>query len=80
MFHWKNSDVEISSKHRTFSASQVRKAMRKKPPISLEMKKDYRIRKEETSCPLNSRMFLFLMSSFLFNPIRLSNIILFYFF
>jgi hypothetical protein len=47
------SDVEISSKHRTFSASQVRKSIRKKPP--LEIKKDYRIKKEETSRPLRPK-------------------------
>ena len=46
---------EISSKHRTFSASPVRKAIRKKPPSSLEIKKDYRIKKDETSRPLRPK-------------------------
>ena len=43
---------EISSKHQTISASPVRKAIRKKPPSSLEIKKDYRIKNEEISRPL----------------------------
>eukprot|EP00090_Calanus_glacialis_P037390 TRINITY_DN64319_c0_g1_i1.p1 TRINITY_DN64319_c0_g1~~TRINITY_DN64319_c0_g1_i1.p1 ORF type:complete len:135 (-),score=43.99 TRINITY_DN64319_c0_g1_i1:41-424(-) len=50
------SDGETPSKHRTFSASPVRKATRKKPPNSLEIKKDYRIKKEETSHPLRPKL------------------------